>query len=140
MAALKNHLPKSLHKNVKRLLPSVAYFIPYGPFRSTVRIKYLSSSLSPPLFLLPSLLTLNYLCHSSLSIKIYKLLCESQWVLYGYDVRKEKTSRHFQTIYMRFVKRPNALSRAKRLIGVLESSHLVSRAKYDISKSAERGS
>lgn len=47
------------------------------------------------------------------------------WVKYGYDPREDPEARLYQIIDVRFVKTSRVFARAKRLIGVAESSQLV---------------
>ncbi|KAJ3327941.1 tau 95 subunit of transcription factor TFIIIC [Blyttiomyces sp. JEL0837] len=49
------------------------------------------------------------------------------WTRYGYDPKKDKQARMYQVITMRFVKKPQALARAKRLIGVQDPQGLIVR-------------
>ncbi|TPX67606.1 hypothetical protein CcCBS67573_g07465 [Chytriomyces confervae] len=47
------------------------------------------------------------------------------WVRYGYDPRMDRDARVYQVISMRFVKAPQPLIRAKRLIGVPSGARLL---------------
>ncbi|KAJ3106405.1 hypothetical protein HDU97_006390 [Phlyctochytrium planicorne] len=72
----------------------------------------------------------SYAKHFKLLVPVYAYGMPSGpwrdcWIKYGYDPRKDKTARKYQVIYLRWVKKPQPLSRGKRLLGVEDASQLV---------------
>ncbi|KAI8853189.1 RNA polymerase III transcription factor IIIC subunit-domain-containing protein [Chytridium lagenaria] len=50
---------------------------------------------------------------------------KDSWIRYGYDPRSDRDARLYQVIYMHSIKKPQAVNRGKRHIGIEDSSQLL---------------